>query len=72
MLIQVRSMTDAVRIKKILATRKIKAAVVQTAGANRGGCGYALQVPDRALTAAEQAAQSLGIKILGVLRSDGG
>ncbi len=72
MRIQVRSMTDAVRIKKVLATRKIGATVIQTAGANRGGCGYALQVPDAALPAAEQAAKALGIQILGVLRSDGG
>ncbi len=73
MLIQVQSMTDAVRIKKILAAKGMRANVVQTpSGMRRGGCGYSVQIPETALSMAEQAARAAGVRILGVQRSGGG
>ena len=71
MFIQVQSMTEAVRMRKRLRGKGIQSAVVQTPPQyRRGGCGYSLQISEKALSAAEEAAREIGVHILGVFRSD--
>ncbi len=73
MVIGVRSMTDAIRLKNLLTGKGIRAAIVQTAGEKlRGGCAYAVEVPSAALGEAERMAAGAGIMLLGVRRSEGG
>ena len=73
MVIGVRSMTDAIRLKNLLAKKGIRGDIVQTAGAkSRGGCAYALQVPPAALSEAENTARLAGITLLGVRKGDVG
>ena len=73
MLIQVQSMTEAVKMRKKLRQRGIPSAVVQTPpAARRGGCGYSREVSESALSKVEEIAEGLGVHILGVLGRDGG
>lgn len=73
MIIQLRSMAETVRVRKALAAKGIASRIVQTPRhMQRGGCGYALHLPQEALGEAENAAQKTGCRILGVMRSDGG
>ncbi len=68
--VQVRSMTEAVRIKQMLAAKGIPAKVIQTPLSMRqGGCGYSLQLQPQALEEAEKAAEKAKIRILSVQRS---
>ncbi len=71
MLIQVQSMTEAVRIRKRLRQKGIVSFVVQTPPPHRrGGCGYSLKISENSLSAVEEAAREMGVRILGVFRSD--
>lgn len=73
MLIQVQSVTDAVRMKKYLRNRGIRAEVVQSPPSSRGGaCSFAVRVPAAASSAAEKAARESGVRILGIMGSGGG
>ena len=71
--VQVRSMTEAVRIKQMLAKKGIPSKVIQTPQSMRqGGCGYSLQIRPEALKEAELAAAAIGSRILSVQRSGRG
>ncbi len=71
MLLQVASMTDAVRMKKKLRQMGMPSEVVQTPPrARRGGCGYSVRIQEKALQPAETAAREIGVRILGVLKGE--
>ncbi len=71
--VQVRSMTEAVRIKQMLAAKGITAKVIQTPLSMRqGGCGYSLVIRPEALEEAEKAALATKSRILSVQRGGRG
>lgn len=73
MLIQLQSMSEAVRLGRTLGKKGIRAEIRQTpASMRRGGCGYSLRIPEEALSAAEMTAQRMGLHILGIDGSGGG
>lgn len=67
MLIQLRSMSEAVRLGKLLAKQGVRASVVQTpATMRRGGCGYSLEIKRSDQSLAERTAMQNGLRILGI------
>ncbi len=73
MLIQLQSMSEAVRLWRALGEKGIRAEVRQTpASMRRGGCGYSVRLPENALSVAEMTAQKMGLHILGIDGSGGG
>lgn len=67
MLIQLRSMSEAVRLGKLLAKRGVRARVVQTPATMRqGGCGYSLEIKRSDQSLAERTAMQNGLRILGI------
>ncbi|MBE7063546.1 MAG: DUF3343 domain-containing protein [Ruminococcaceae bacterium] len=73
MLIQVQSVTDAVRMKKYLRNRGIRAEVIQSPSSVRGGsCNFAVRVPASASSSAEKTARESGVVILGIMGSGEG
>lgn len=73
MLIQLQSMSEAVRLGRTLGKQGIRAGVVQTpASMRRGGCGYSLRIPSAVLAKAEKTAQEMGLHILGIDGSGSG
>lgn len=72
MLIQVRSMTDATRLNRILGQSGVRGKIIQTPGKNRNaGCNFSIQIQNSDLSKAEKAAKKADIPILSVIRSDG-
>ncbi len=73
MLIQVQSMTDAVRMKRHLGKKGIRAEVVQSpSSVPRAGCSFSVRVPAASSALAENVAKEAGIRILGMQGSDSG
>ncbi len=69
--VQVRSMTEAVRIRNALMKKGIGAKVIQTPLSMRqGGCGYSLVIRPEALGETENTAAKAGIRILSVERRE--
>lgn len=72
MLIQLQSMSEAVRLGRSLWKKGIRAEVRQTpVNMRRGGCGYSLQIEGKSLSAAEMTAKKMGISILSIDGSGG-
>ena len=69
MSVQVRSMTEAVRIREMLLRKGISVKVIQTPAALRsGGCGYSLVIRPEDLSELEKAAEKIGSRILSLER----
>lgn len=67
--VQVRSMTEAVRIRERLLKKGIGVRVIQTPLSMRqGGCGYSLVISPEALSETERIALEIGSRILSVVR----
>ena len=67
--VQVRSMTEAVRIREILLKKGIPVKVIQTPLSMRqGGCGYSLVIKPESLAETERTAEEIGSRILSVVR----
>ncbi len=67
MLIQLRSMSEAVRLGRLLAKQGVRADIVQTPAAmRRGGCGYSLEIRRSDQSLAERTAKQNGLHILGI------
>ena len=72
LLITFSSATTATRIKNELTKSKFSAKVVQTPKSlTKSGCSYSVKTTENALTAAEKAADKLGVKIKNIFRFDG-
>jgi len=73
MLMQLQSMSEAVRLSRALWKKGVRAEIVQTPSAmRRGGCGYSLRLSGEALSAAEHTAQKMGLHVLGIDRGESG
>ena len=71
MLLQVRSMTDATRLKGILSQSGVRGKIIQTPGRVRnGGCNFSIQIQSSDLSKAEKIAKNVNIPILSVFGSD--
>lgn len=71
MLLQVRSMTDATRLKGILFQSGVHGKIIQTPGKIRNaGCNFSIQIQSKDLSKAEKTAKNANIPILSVFGSD--
>lgn len=71
MLIQLQSMSEAVRLRRALLQQGVQTSIVQTPASMRhGGCGYSLHVARSTQSVAEKIAEEKGLRIVGIYGSD--